>query len=102
MLATGIDYLELAIAVDCFLLVTAIDYFVLATTADCFVLAQAVDCFALAITVDHFLLVTPPPHPPPISGLRSGSASGMFGVHLCFNKYQCAPFIGFTVSKSQK
>ena len=99
MLATGIDYLELAIAVGCFLLVTAIDYFVLATTADCFVLAQAVDCFALAITVDHFLLVTPTP---PIPGLRSGSASGMFGVHLCFNKYQCAPFIGFTVSKSQK
>ena len=91
MLATGIDYLELAIAVDCFLLLTAIDYFVLATTADCFVLAQA---------VDHFLLVNPPPQQ--IPGLRSGSASGMFGVHLCFNKYQCAPFIGFTVSKSQK
>ena len=66
MLATGIDYLELAIAVDCFVLVTAIDCFVLATTADCFVLAQAVDYFALAITVEHVLLVTAPS---PVEGL---------------------------------
>ena len=79
------------------MLVTAIDYFVLATTADCFVLAQAVDYFAHAITVDHFLLVLAL-----VPGSRSGSATGLFGVHLCFNKYQCAPFIGFTVSKSQK